>query len=141
MLRNIVLGLVLLVALFFAVGLVLPDRVHVQRSIKIQAPDSQIFALVNGFRHFDQWSPWADKDPQMKVQISGPAYGVGAHYEWTGNKAVGSGTQEIVASTKDSQVKTKLSFVGFEIGCSPVRRLGRRHRPQFFRCGQNAALQ
>ncbi len=114
MLRNIVLGLVLLVALFFSVGLVLPDRVHVQRSIKIQAPDAQVFALVNSFRRFDQWSPWADKDPQMKVQISGPAYGVGAHYEWTGNKAVGSGTQEIVGSTENAQVKTRLSFAGFD---------------------------
>lgn len=114
MLRNIVVGLGFLLVLFFAVGLVLPDKVHVQRSIKIQAPDAQVFALVNGFRHFDQWSPWADKDPQMKVQISGPAYGVGAHYEWTGNKEVGSGTQEIVASTENAQVKTKLTFAGFE---------------------------
>lgn len=114
MLRNIVLGIALLVVLFFAVGFVLPDRVRVQRSIKIEAPDAQVFALVNGFRQFDKWSPWADKDPQMKVQISGPPYGVGAHYEWSGNKDVGSGTQEIVASTKDAQVKTKLTFAGFD---------------------------
>jgi effector-binding domain-containing protein/carbon monoxide dehydrogenase subunit G len=114
MLRNILLGLVLVVAVFFAIGLVLPDTVHVERSVKINAPQSQVFALVNGFRQFDKWSPWADRDPQMKVQLSGPAYGVGAHYEWSGNKAVGSGTQEIVASTAYSQVKTRLTFAGFE---------------------------
>ena len=114
MFRNIVLGLVLLVALFFAVGLVLPDTVRVQRSLKIQAPASQVFARVNGFRQFDKWSPWADKDPQVKVQISGPPYGVGAHYQWQGNQAVGSGSQEIVASTEYTQVKTSLSFAGFD---------------------------
>jgi effector-binding domain-containing protein len=31
-----------------------------------------------------------------------------------GNKAVGSGTQEIVASTPDAQVKSKLTFAGFD---------------------------
>jgi len=113
MLRNILLGLGMLVALVFAIGLVLPDKAHVQRTVKIQAPASQVFALANGFRQFDKWSPWATLDPQMKVQLSGPPYGVGAHYEWQGNKAVGSGTQEIVASADDSQVKTRLSFAGF----------------------------
>jgi effector-binding domain-containing protein len=114
MFRNILLGLLLLVALFFAVGMVLPDTAHVVRSIKVEAPQAQVFALVNSFRRFDQWSPWADKDPQLKTQLSGPAYGVGAHYEWQGNAAVGSGSQEIVSSTPNSQVKTRLSFAGFD---------------------------
>lgn len=114
MVRNIILGLVLVVALFFTIGFVLPDKAHVQRTEQIQAPASQVFALVNGFRQFDRWSPWADKDPQAKVQISGAPLGVGAHYEWSGNKAVGSGTQEIVASSPYSEVKTKLVFAGFD---------------------------
>jgi len=114
MLRNILLGLVLIVALFFTIGLVLPDRARVVRSVKIEAPPSQVFALVNGFRQFDKWSPWEDKDPQLKAQLSGPAYGVGAHYEWQGNAAVGSGSQEIITSTSYTQVKTRLNFSGFE---------------------------
>ncbi|HZR37203.1 MAG TPA: GyrI-like domain-containing protein [Nevskia sp.] len=114
MLRNLILGLLLAVALFFTIGFVLPDKVHVQRTERIQAPPSQIFAAVNGFRQFDRWSPWAHKDPQMKVRISGPPLGVGAHYEWSGNKEVGSGSQEIVASTPYSQVKTRLMFAGFD---------------------------
>jgi len=114
MLRNLILGLVIAVALFFTIGLVLPDKVHVQRTEQMQAPASQIFALVNGFRQFDRWSPWSHKDPQMKVQISGAPLGVGAHYEWSGNKDVGSGSQEIIASTPYSQVKTRLNFAGFD---------------------------
>jgi effector-binding domain-containing protein len=114
MLRNIILGLVLLVTLFFAVGMVLPDRVNVVRSVKIQAPQSQVFAIVDGYRQFDKWSPWAALDPQVKVRISGPPFGVGAHYEWQGNDKVGAGAQEIVASTPDTQVKTRLNFAGFD---------------------------
>jgi len=114
MLRNILLGLVMLVGLFFAVGFVLPDKAHVERSVQVQAPACDVFALVNGFRQFDRWSPWADKDPQMKVTMSGPPLGVGARYEWSGNEAVGSGSQEIVASTPCSEVKTRLMFGGFD---------------------------
>ncbi len=114
MLRNLILGLVIAVALFFTIGFVLPDKVHVQRTGQMQAPASQVFALVNSFRQFDKWSPWAAKDPQMKVQLSGPPLGVGAHYEWSGNEAVGSGSQEIVSSAPDSQVKTQLRFSGYE---------------------------
>jgi effector-binding domain-containing protein len=114
MLRNILLGLAMLVVLFFAIGFVLPDRAHLERSVKVQAPACDVFALVNGFRQFDRWSPWADKDPQMKVALSGPPLGVGAHYEWSGNQAVGSGSQEIVASTPCSEVKTRLMFGGFD---------------------------
>ena len=114
MIRNIILGLVLVVALFFTIGFVLPDKAHVQRSAQIQAPASQVFALVNGFRQFDRWSPWADKDPQAKVQIGGAPLGVGAQYQWSGNQAVGSGSQQIVASTPYTEVKTKLLFGGFD---------------------------
>ncbi|MBV8083629.1 MAG: SRPBCC family protein, partial [Chloroflexi bacterium] len=114
MLRNLILGLVMVVAVFFAIGFVLPDKVHVERSVKVQAPASQVFALVDGFRQFEKWSPWADKDPQMKTQLSGPPLGVGAHYDWSGNQAVGAGSQEIVRSTPESQVKTRLKFTGFE---------------------------
>lgn len=114
MLRNILLGLAMLVVLFFAIGFVLPDRAHVERSVQVQAPACDVFALVNGFRQFDRWSPWAGKDPQMKVNMSGPPLGVGARYEWSGNQAVGSGSQEIVASTPCSEVRTRLMFGGFD---------------------------
>ena len=114
MLRNILLGLFLFVVLVLAIGFVLPDKAHVERSIKIKAPASQIYALVDGFHSFAKWSPWQDKDPAMTVKTSGPAFGVGARYEWSGNKQVGSGTQEIVAETPYTQVKTRLTFGGFD---------------------------
>ena len=104
---------VLAVALF-GIAFLLPDTVHVERSVHIKAPPSAVHAVVNGFGRFDRWSPWADLDPEMKVEISGPASGVGARYAWHGNAEAGSGSQEIIESAPDQRVKIRLQFDGFD---------------------------
>lgn len=47
----------------------------------------------------------------MKRTHSGAASGVGAVYEWSGNKQVGQGRMEITESTPPSKVTIKLDFV------------------------------
>lgn len=111
--RAVVFLGVLIVALL-GIGLLLSEHAHVERSETVNAPPATVFALVNSFRQFEKWSPWADKDPAVKVERSGPEIGVGARYVWSGNDAVGSGSQEIVSSTQPSQVQVKLTFGGFE---------------------------
>src|ERR1700755_2063659 len=94
-LRNLLVFLAVVVAILVAVGFVLPDTKHVERSIVIDRPPSQVFTLLDSFRRFGEWSPWADQDPNMKIDFSGPTSGSGAKYSWTGNKQVGSGSQTI----------------------------------------------
>lgn len=107
-------GILAVVAVsLLVIGLLLPKQGHVERSIVINAPPPIVYGLVNGFAHFEEWSPWADKDPGMKVERSGPDTGVGAKYAWSGNQAVGSGSQEIIESTPPSLVRTKLLFGDF----------------------------
>ena len=72
---------------------------HVERAVDIARPPATVFALLNGFEHFDAWSPWADRDPSATFEVSGPATGVGARIQWDGDpRLVGSGWQEIVES-------------------------------------------
>jgi effector-binding domain-containing protein len=114
MIRNLLVGLVMLLVVLLVIGFMLPSNVQVSRSIVINSSPSNIFGVVDGFRQFDRWSPWAAKDPAMKVQLSGALYGVGAHYEWSGNKEVGTGSQEIIESTPYSEVKIRVLFGGFQ---------------------------
>jgi len=113
LIRAVVFVGVLVVALF-GIGFLLSEQAHVERSETVNASPAAVFALVNSFRQFDKWSPWASKDPGMKVERSGPELGVGAKYAWAGNGAVGAGSQEITASTAFSQVKVKIMFGGFD---------------------------
>lgn len=97
-------GAVLLASLW------LPDTAHVERSIVIEAPQATVFTVLNGFRQFDKWSPWAGLDPAAKTTFEGPEFGVGAKMSWAGNDAVGTGSQEIVASVPYRTIKLRLDF-------------------------------
>ncbi len=111
-LLKLLLWFVVLVAvLFLGIGLLLPRTAHVERSIAIDAPPANVFTLVNSFRRFNEWSPWAARDPGAKYAYEGPDWGVGARMAWTGDpKLVGSGSQEIVASEPYRLVRTRLDF-------------------------------
>ncbi|HEX6833936.1 MAG TPA: SRPBCC family protein [Rudaea sp.] len=110
-LKGLIVFLILLVVVLLGVAFVLPGSAHVERSVTINRPPAQVFAVLNSYRRFNDWSPWAAKDPNAKYQITGPASGVGAKESWQGDpKTVGSGSQEIIESTPDKSVTTQLDF-------------------------------
>ena len=111
LLKALVVFLLVLVVALVGVAFVLPGSAHVERSTTIARPASEVFAVLNGFRRFNDWSPWAARDPNAVYTYSGPATGVGARQSWQGDpKTVGSGSQEIIASKPYESVTTALDF-------------------------------
>lgn len=88
-----------------------PDSFRLERSTAIQATPEKVFPLINDFRRWTAWSPWENKDPDMKRSHSGTAEGRGAVYAWQGNKNVGEGSMEITESVPASKVVIKLDFM------------------------------
>lgn len=88
-----------------------PDSFWIERSALIAAAPARVFAEVNDFQRWHQWSPWAKRDPAMQVNYSGPATGVGATYHWVGNRQVGEGRASIVASQPAQLVRMQLEFL------------------------------
>ena len=105
----IVIGVLLAGLLIFAATK--PDTFHVQRSVNIKAPPEKIFALINDFHEWGNWSPWEKMDLSMKKTHSGAVNGRGAVYEWEGNNKVGAGRMEIMESTPSTRVLVKLDFL------------------------------
>jgi hypothetical protein len=87
------------------------DCFHIERSIRIAAPAAVIFPLINDLHRWVAWSPYERLDPAMQRTYSGEAEGVGAVYEWRGNKKVGTGRMEIVRAEEPSRVVIKLDFL------------------------------
>jgi Polyketide cyclase / dehydrase and lipid transport len=83
---------------------------EVRRSAVIPAPAEDIFPLVNSFHEWTKWSPWEAVDPGMDRRYFGSDSGVGAGYEWSGNRKAGSGTMEIVESVPASRINVRLQF-------------------------------
>jgi effector-binding domain-containing protein/uncharacterized protein YndB with AHSA1/START domain len=112
-LKKLVSTIIIAAIVFAAVGLLLPRTAHVERSTVIDAPQAMVFTVLNGFRQFNRWSPWADIDPNATTTYAGAEAGVGAKMSWAGNSEVGTGSQEILESVPYEAVRLKLTFGDF----------------------------
>lgn len=97
-----------------------PDQFLYQRSIVISAPREAVFEQINNYQNWKNWSPYENKDPNMKRTFSGPESGVGAKYAWTGNDEVGAGNMEIKEVKAPTKVAINLHFDKPFEGDSPV---------------------
>ncbi len=111
MLKVIAVVLLLVIGALLIYAATKPDSFRIERSTTIKAPPDKVFALINDFHQWEAWSPWEKIDPALKRTYSGAASGVGAVYEWAGNKDIGQGRMEITESTASSKVALKLDFV------------------------------
>jgi carbon monoxide dehydrogenase subunit G len=106
-------AIAVLAILFVAASFVLPGSSHVQREVVIDRPPTEVFAVVNSYARFNEWSPWFERDPKAEYSYEGPTSGVGASMRWVSQKSdVGSGRQTIVESMAPTKVVTKLEFDG-----------------------------
>ena len=86
-----------------------PDTFRVERVVTINAAPDKIFPLINDFRAWRDWSPYEDRDPDLKRTYSQPASGKGAVYAWDG-ATMGAGRMEILDAPPPSKVTIKLDF-------------------------------
>ena len=98
----IILGAVLGIgAVMYAMGD--PDY-RVERAVVIDAPPGSVFGHVSTLAAMDKWSPWNEKDPNMKKSMEGTDGTVGAKAMWEGNSDVGKGTEEIAAIVPNERI-------------------------------------
>ena len=103
MFKKILIGFIVVLALFAVVVSLRPSEFHVERSASISAPPAVVFEQVNDLHKWQAWSPWAKMDPAAKVSYEGPTAGTGAVFHWDGNKDVGAGSMTIVDSRPNVQ--------------------------------------
>ncbi|MEY4880529.1 MAG: hypothetical protein RJB62_1998, partial [Pseudomonadota bacterium] len=106
----ILVVLAIVVVAILAIASTKPDVFRVRRTARIKASPQRIFALLNDFHHWQEWSPWERMDPALNRRYSGASSGVGAVYDWQGNKKVGQGRMEITDSVPYSRLGIKLDF-------------------------------
>jgi carbon monoxide dehydrogenase subunit G len=111
MLKKVLIGVAAVVVVFVIVVSTRPATFHVERSTTVSAPPDAVFAQVNDFHAWPNWSPWEKMDPGMKKTFSGSPSGPGSVYSWQGNDKVGEGRMTIEKSDKPSLVSIKLEFL------------------------------
>jgi uncharacterized protein YndB with AHSA1/START domain len=111
MLKTILITLVVIVVVFIVVASMQPSEFSVTRTATISAPPPAVFAQVNDLHKWEEWSPWAKRDPAAKKTYEGPSAGTGAIYRWAGNKEVGEGSLTITESRPNDLIRMKLEFL------------------------------
>ncbi len=104
---GIIIGLIVLV--FVVLMIIAPREGHVERSIMIKADKQTVLDYAKSFKASKDWSPWMEKDPNVKITLGGTDGAVASTYEWEGNDEVGAGKEEIKTIT-DSSVTIDLNF-------------------------------
>lgn len=101
-----IIALVLIVALFISKDL------NYEKSISINSSADNVWENVNSLGAMEKWSPWGEKDPNMKRTLTGTDGEVGAKQSWVSDvKDVGEGSQTIVGLDRPNLLETKLEFL------------------------------
>lgn len=75
-------SIILISIVTLVVGLLLPQQYKIDKTIVIEAPPSQLQALISDFKQWPKWSPWQKVAPDIKFSLGNPNAGVGAHQFW-----------------------------------------------------------
>lgn len=80
-------------------------KIHVSRSVDIDAAASKIHPLLNDFNAWQKWSPWLLADPEAQVDVAPD----GKSYRWEG-PITGSGEMQIL-SESPAEIQYNLLFL------------------------------
>lgn len=110
-LKKIGIGLLVIILILVIISLFIPSKVHIERSVIINAPVKTVFDAVNNLKTWKNWSYWDRIDPDMVSRYEGPESGVGATHRWDSeNEKVGHGSMTITAVDEPKSLTTSLAF-------------------------------
>lgn len=110
-LKKILLVIAVLILLVLVVAAFVDGKIRFEKSVAINAPIDKVWTHVNSLAAMNTWSPWTDKDPEMKKTSEGTDGTPGARFCWESQKKeVGKGCQTIKSVSAPSLIETDLKF-------------------------------
>jgi effector-binding domain-containing protein len=102
----------------------LPSASQISRSIEIERPASIIYPLLINPHHFNDYSPWFDRDPNAVYEYDGPDEGVGAITRWKSSiREVGDGVFTIIKTVPNKEARARLDLSAGPIPFVPTGRV------------------
>ena len=106
----ILLGVLTILLVVVIIGYNSPKLVVVDIKKIITQPTDVVFQACGDLNEFVKWSPWSEKDPQMKQTFNGEPFSVGSSYSWVGNRSVGTGSMKIDHIEANERIDFILNF-------------------------------
>lgn len=120
--KRVLIGVIGLVLVLAGIGLVLPAKFKVERSVQIAAPADKVYPLIAAPRQWQRWSIWNQRDPKMQVEYDGPESGTGARWSWR-SQSEGSGEMEFTEAVPGQRLAYRLNFPEFGMQSRGLLRL------------------
>jgi len=108
--------LIILILTVAVIGLFLPAKYSVERSVVINAAPEKVHKYVGDLNKWNEWAPWKEEDPSMVVTLGEKTSGVGASQSWVGDS--GTGALTITESSPDNGISYDLLFDGGTYECT-----------------------
>ncbi len=100
-----IISLLIVVALFVAIGVFLPSKRSVSHEVETNRPMSTVNDLLDSFTRFKDWNALINHDPKMQLTVSGPDSGVGAKLAYASNdRLVGAGSWEVIEEVPGERI-------------------------------------
>ena len=110
-LKNILLVIAGIIILLLVVAIFVPKEYAVERAMTIDLPASEVFDYVVLLKNQDNYSVWAQKDPNMKKSYFGEDGTVGFVSSWdSDDEEVGVGEQEIIKIDQNFRIDYEIRF-------------------------------
>jgi hypothetical protein len=111
-LKTLLIGIAAIIILLLIVALFVKKNYGVVREVVINQPKSVVFDYLKLLKNQENFSVWANKDPEMKKEFRGTDGTVGFVSAWESkNKDVGKGEQEITKVTDGERIDYELRFI------------------------------
>jgi len=111
MLKKTLIAILVLIALPFIIALFVQKEYSVLTTVTIDKPVAEVFNYVKHLKNQDNFSVWAQMDPNMNKTYRGTDGTVGFVSRWeSDNEDVGVGEQEIMRIDAGKRVDFELRF-------------------------------
>lgn len=121
MMKKLLIGILVLLGLPLIAALFTEDSYDVEREININKAKNEVFSYVKLLKNQDNFSKWAQIDPEMTKTSRGIDGEVGFVSAWDSNHPdVGTGEQEIIAMIDGERIDYELRFLAPFEATSPA---------------------
>lgn len=112
-LKNIVIGLFVIIIVLFIISFFLPSKVEVERSSVINAAQDDVFNEVNDLKRWKRWTPYHQTGSDVNINFGDTTIGKNASYTWSSNQNPSdNGSVKIIESIPNKSITTRMSFMG-----------------------------
>ena len=110
MAKKIIVAVLGILAALLGYVAMQPAEMSIFREQLVKATPEKIFPHINNSKMANDWMPWADVDPKVKMSFSGPDEGIGSASSWDSEGQMGTGQAVVVESVPNRSVKTQLTY-------------------------------